>query len=61
MPEPEVKRQIKLLYKPKIGTGWCIPFIDPYADLAAVQRTQRYFYENDKKRPVQFKVYYQLP
>lgn len=38
------------------STGrWCVPF--PGSDRSVVQRTQRFFYENEKKRPTQFNAY----
>lgn len=35
--------------------GWSVPF--PGSDRSVVLRSQRYFYENEKKRPVQFNAY----
>ncbi|XP_073955234.1 saccharopine dehydrogenase-like oxidoreductase [Choristoneura fumiferana] len=37
---------------------WCVPFMG--TDSSIVYRTQRWFYENDHKRPVQFKPYFKL-
>ncbi|GBP52603.1 Saccharopine dehydrogenase-like oxidoreductase [Eumeta japonica] len=39
----------------KQGKHWCLPF--PGADNSIVYRTQRHFYDAEKKRPVQFKAY----
>lgn len=61
LPEPPHKVPIKLLHKSKMGRGWCVPLVDPFPDLGVVSRTQRYFYEVNKKRPIQFNVYHQLP
>ncbi|KAI8420612.1 hypothetical protein MSG28_007856 [Choristoneura fumiferana] len=38
--------------------AWCLPIA--IADLLVVYRTQRWFYENEHKRPVQFRPYYKL-
>lgn len=35
--------------------GWCLPF--PGSDRSVVMRSQRYFYDHDKKRPIQMKAY----
>lgn len=38
---------------------WCLPF--PGSDRSVVMRSQRYFYENEKKRPVQMAAYVECP
>ncbi|XP_053681527.1 saccharopine dehydrogenase-like oxidoreductase [Sabethes cyaneus] len=38
-----------------MNNRWCLPF--PGSDRSVVLRSQRYFYDNDKKRPVQMKAY----
>ena len=35
--------------------AWCLPF--PGSDRSVVMRSQRFFFENDKKRPVQMTAY----
>lgn len=39
----------------RANNRWCLPF--PGSDRSVVMRSQRYFYENDKKRPIQMKAY----
>ncbi|KAI8420614.1 hypothetical protein MSG28_007858 [Choristoneura fumiferana] len=54
-------------FKPKVPLSstihkhegaWCLPIA--ITDLLVVYRTQRWFYENDHKRPVQFRPYFKL-
>ncbi|XP_063912064.1 saccharopine dehydrogenase-like oxidoreductase [Zophobas morio] len=42
-------------HKSKLPQGWAVPF--PGADRSVVKRSQRFFYERAKKRPVQIEVY----
>lgn len=60
-PESMPKLQPKLAARSLIHkheNNWCLPF--PGADGSVVYRTQRYFYESLKKRPIQFKAYLKL-
>lgn len=34
---------------------WCVPF--PGSDKSVVERSQRYMYENENKRPIQYMEY----
>ncbi|KAK5646161.1 hypothetical protein RI129_004625 [Pyrocoelia pectoralis] len=43
------------MYKSDIAKAWAVPFIG--ADRAVVNRTQRYFYEHENKRPIQVNPY----
>lgn len=53
--QPRLKDR-PLLHKNKlVNNRWCLPF--PGSDRSVVMRSQRYFYDNDKKRPVQMKAY----
>lgn len=53
--QPRLKDR-PLLHRAKISNNrWCLPF--PGSDRSVVMRSQRYFYDNDKKRPVQMKAY----
>lgn len=53
--QPRLKDR-PLLHRAKISDSrWCLPF--PGSDRSVVMRSQRYFYDNDKKRPVQMKAY----
>lgn len=57
MPQLKPKLQNRLLHKTEIEgkSRWCIPLIEP--DPSVVARSQRYFYENEQKRPVQIQSY----
>lgn len=56
---PEFQPRLKgrpIWVKTEVGNkGWCLPF--PGSDRSVMMRSQRYFYDNDKKRPVQVKAY----
>lgn len=53
--QPRLKDR-PLLHKTKfVNDRWCLPF--PGSDRSVVMRSQRYFYDNDKKRPIQMKAY----
>ncbi len=45
------------LHQNPIVKSWCLPF--PGSDRSVVMRSQRYFYEKEKKRPVQMSAYVQ--
>lgn len=47
------------LHQNPIVKSWCLPF--PGSDRSVVMRSQRYFYEKEKKRPVQMSAYVQCP
>ncbi|XP_075212041.1 saccharopine dehydrogenase-like oxidoreductase [Lycorma delicatula] len=48
-------RPRSLMHKSSIVNKWCLPF--PGSDRSIALRTQRYFYEQEKKRPVQIQTY----
>lgn len=52
--EPKLKLQM-WPHKSSVVDGWVIPF--PGADPSVMKRTQRYFYDNDNKRPIQINCY----
>lgn len=53
--QPRLKDR-PLLHRTKFADNrWCLPF--PGSDRSVVMRSQRYFYDNEKKRPVQMKAY----
>lgn len=53
--QPRLKDR-PLLHRSKfVNDRWCLPF--PGSDRSVVMRSQRYFYDNDKKRPIQMKAY----
>ncbi|KAB0798327.1 lantern saccharopine dehydrogenase-like [Photinus pyralis] len=43
------------MYKSEVANAWLVPFLG--ADRAVINRTQRYFYEHENKRPVQVNPY----
>lgn len=43
------------LHQNPIVNSWCLPF--PGSDRSVVMRSQRYFFENEKKRPIQMTAY----
>lgn len=45
------------LHQNPIVKSWCLPF--PGSDRSVVMRSQRYFYEKEKKRPIQMTAYVQ--
>ncbi|KAI9565541.1 hypothetical protein GHT06_009333 [Daphnia sinensis] len=58
LPEMEPKLQSRgVLHQNLIVKSWCLPF--PGSDRSVVMRSQRYFYEKEKKRPIQMAVYFQ--
>jgi short subunit dehydrogenase-like uncharacterized protein len=55
---PRFKPQLKnrLAHREEaVGNGWCLPLIEP--DQSMVRKTQRYFYEKEELRPIQFNAY----
>ncbi|XP_062705548.1 saccharopine dehydrogenase-like oxidoreductase [Aedes albopictus] len=53
--QPPLKAR-PLLHRSKVVNGlWCLP--RPGTDQSVVRRTQRYFYENYRKRPIQMRAY----
>jgi hypothetical protein len=44
-----------VLHKNEIVNAWCLPF--PGSDKSIVQRTERYFYHEENKRPIQINAY----
>lgn len=42
-----------------LGGKWCLPF--PGSDRSVLKRSQYYFYENMKERPVQIGTYIAFP
>lgn len=57
---PEPKLQTRILHKSTVGktANWCVPYVD--IDQGVSERTQRYFYDADRKRPVQMREYLAL-
>nr|XP_023024345.1 saccharopine dehydrogenase-like oxidoreductase [Leptinotarsa decemlineata] len=52
---PQLKKKL-LPHKSDLVDGWIIPF--PGADLPVMERTQRYLYEKESKRPIQVNTYF---
>nr|XP_023023860.1 saccharopine dehydrogenase-like oxidoreductase [Leptinotarsa decemlineata] len=52
---PRLERKI-LPHKSNLLDGWILPF--PGSDRSVMTRTQRYFYENESKRPIQVNTYF---
>lgn len=52
--QPTLKAR-SIIHKSPIVNGWCLPF--PGSDRSVVYRSQRYFFENEKKRPIQMHAY----
>lgn len=48
-----------VLFKSEVLNKWCLPFLG--ADRAVMMRSQRFFYEVDKKRPAQVHTYISMP
>lgn len=46
-------------HQSKIVEGWTIPFLG--SDKSIIRRSQRLFYEENKKRPVQIETYMTVP
>ncbi|CAG9770191.1 unnamed protein product [Ceutorhynchus assimilis] len=55
---PKVPQKL-VPHKPKVGSGWALPFLG--SDKSVARRTQGFFYENDNVRPVQVATYFVLP
>lgn len=47
------------LHRNPVGKGWCLPFLG--SDLSVMRRSQYYFHEVKKMRPVQFQCYVTFP
>uniref|UniRef100_A0A336M6G8 CSON012812 protein n=1 Tax=Culicoides sonorensis TaxID=179676 RepID=A0A336M6G8_CULSO len=56
--EPVLKER-GVLHKSDVVGKWCLPFLG--ADRSVVYRSQRYFYETEKKRPIQLRAYVTMP
>lgn len=52
---PQLKDRPVIHKSEIIGNRWCIPF--PGSDRSVVMRSQRHFFDQDKKRPVQMRAY----
>lgn len=52
---PNLKARSFIHKQPLVGNKWCIPFMG--SDRSVVMRSQRHFYEEDKKRPIQMQAY----
>ncbi|KAK4879389.1 hypothetical protein RN001_007535 [Aquatica leii] len=52
--EPRLKRRPDM-YKNHVTNTWLVPFLG--ADRGVINRTQRYFYENENMRPIQVNPY----
>lgn len=48
-----------VLFKSEVLNKWCIPFLG--SDKSVMQRSQRFFYESEKKRPAQVQTYISVP
>lgn len=48
-----------MVHKSKLVNAWCLPFMG--SDRSVVLRSQRYLYEKEKKRPVQYQTYIAFP
>lgn len=48
-----------VLFKSEVLNKWCLPFLG--SDRAVMLRSQRYFYEAEKKRPAQVHTYIAMP
>lgn len=55
--EPKLKPR-PLVHKSELVNRWCLPF--PGSDRPVVVRSQRFLYENEKKRPLQMQTYVQF-
>ncbi|KAJ3664650.1 hypothetical protein Zmor_000202 [Zophobas morio] len=55
--EPKLQ-SITRPHRTNLAQGWAVPF--PGADRSVVKRSQRFFYEQAKKRPIQIEVYFIL-
>ncbi|XP_077998254.1 saccharopine dehydrogenase-like oxidoreductase [Glandiceps talaboti] len=53
--EPKLPKRGALFFNPDVGK-YCLPFLG--ADASVVRRTQRFQYENEEKRPLQFGAYF---
>lgn len=47
------------IFKSDVIDKWCIPFLG--ADRSVMLRSQRFFYESEKKRPSQVQTYIGMP
>lgn len=57
--KPKVKMSMMPHRSPVVDNKWVLPFLG--SDKSVVSRSQRFFYENDKKRPVQVATYFSVP
>lgn len=56
---PEPKMDTKILHKSAAAKeNWCVPYVN--IDQGVSERTQRYFFQTEKKRPVQMREYVAL-
>ncbi|XP_031631125.1 saccharopine dehydrogenase-like oxidoreductase [Contarinia nasturtii] len=53
---PQIKRPV--IHKSDVVNAWCLPFMG--SDRPVVLRSQRFFYEQEKKRPIQMQAYVQF-
>jgi len=56
---PPKQKSHPALHKSKVTNGWCVPFFG--SDKSVVLRSQRYLYEKEKKKPVQYQAYIEFP
>lgn len=52
---PQLKERPVIHKSPVAGNRWCLPFLG--SDRSVVMRSQRHFFDKDKKRPVQMRAY----
>lgn len=55
---PLPKLKTKIICKSPVTKNWYVPFVN--IDQSVSKRTQRYFHETEKKRPIQIREYYDL-
>ncbi|GLV31174.1 Saccheropin dehydrogenase 1 [Carabus blaptoides fortunei] len=57
--KPKLKSLPKFCKSAIVNNAWVLPFLG--ADKAVASRSQRYFFDHDKKRPVQIATYFSVP
>ena len=53
--KPKIQHRFAVHKNPAVEGAWAVPF--PGSDRSVVLRSQRFFYENDHKRPIQMQAY----
>jgi len=57
LPQMKPKMASRALHKNNVVGTWCLPF--PGSDRSVVMRSQRHFFDTEKKRPIQMTAYVQ--